>query len=360
MTDSFVPETTGPLPTGSDVPVRRIRPHELMCALCSLGRNAAERSSGSERDRPLGGAPAGATAALLELAASTPNAPLRLVANVDSVYAFQNPGREADTPEGALFNEKRDLDILQRLGLVPGDARPARELFRRLLEAIPSPRGICGYGEATSDAWIGCPRADSGEYERGQALGLQAIVPPRPEAEKADAKTQSAPTLYDTRPLQLRPHHLMCMACFHGGRDELGPIAEDNLFEAIDAIQRDPHLPVTLVRGCCMICPPCSQYDPDTGLCISPHAMSLRDQKKDLDVLQTLGLEYGVTLPARDLYQRLFAAVADTTRICGYGDGVARSPEWSVCRGPEGSEPYRRARASGLGLQGVAPCQTIP
>ena len=342
--------------------MRHVRPYELMCIVCALGRDAAvpTDSADSVCAAPTGGAPAKATAGLLETVRATPSTPLRLVANVDSVYAFQNPGREADTAEGALFNEKRDLDILQQLGLVPGDARPARELFRRLLEAIPTSRGICGYGEPTSDAWRGCPRADSGEYERGCALGLEAIVPRRAEAEKAAAKEESAPTLYSTRPLRLRPHHLMCMACFHGGRPDLEPIAEDNLFEAIDAIQRDPDLPVTLVRGCCMICPPCTQYEPETNRCISPHAMSLRDQKKDLDVLQRLGLEYGVTLPARDLYRRLFANLEETTQICGYGDGVARSPEWSVCRGPDGSEPYRLARAAGLGLEGVAPCQTIP
>jgi hypothetical protein len=80
--------------------------------------------------------------------------------------------------------------------------------------------------------------------------------------------------------------------------------------------------------------------------------MGLRDQKKDLDVLQLLGLQYGDTLPARKLYERLFAAVEDTTQVCGYGDGVARSPEWSVCRGSEGSEQYHRARAARLGLPG--------
>ncbi|MFH1568650.1 MAG: hypothetical protein ABIL09_11690 [Gemmatimonadota bacterium] len=327
-----------------DLPALEVRPYQLLCAVCALGRS-------------VGAPPAAAdpVAFLLRTVRADPGLPLRLVANVDSVYAYQNPGRGDDTPEGELFNEKRDLDILQRLGLVPGDARPARELLHRLLEAIPSSRGICGYGESAGGPWRGCARAGSGEYERGLALGLGAIVPLRRDGDKAAAKAATAPTLYHTRPLRLRPHHLMCMACFHGGRDDLTPIAEDNLFEAIDAIQQDPDLPITLVRGCCMICPPCSQYDPDSGLCVSPHAMSLRDQKKDLDVLQLLGLGYGGTRPARELYGRLFAAVADTTQVCGYGDGRARAPEWSVCRGPEGSEPYRRARAAGLGLPGLRP-----
>jgi hypothetical protein len=35
-------------------------------------------------------------------------------------------------------------------------------------------------------------------------------------------------------------------------------------------------------------------------------SMALRDQKKDLDVLQKLGLKYGDTLPARRLLKRLY------------------------------------------------------
>ncbi|MFC1525734.1 hypothetical protein ACFL6X_02865 [Candidatus Latescibacterota bacterium] len=322
----------------SDLPVLDVRPYQLMCAICSLG---CETSQGVAHDN---------ARVLLEAVRGGASLPLRLRCNVDSVHAYQNPGRGDDTSEGELYNEKRDLDILQKLGLVPGDARPARELFLRLLDAIASPQGICGYGEATSRDWSGCPRVSSGDYERGHALGLGAVVPPRDDGAKAAAKERSAPELYDTVPLQIRPHHLMCMACFHGGRADLDPIAEDNLFEAIEAVQKSPNLPITLVRGCCMICPPCSQFDPATQLCVSPHAMGLRDQKKDLDVLQLLGLQYGDTLPARELYGRLFAAVEDTTQVCGYGDGVARSREWSVCRGSGGSEQYRLARAARLGL----------
>ena len=34
------------------------------------------------------------------------------------VVKIEIPGRGDDTPEGELFNEKRDLDILQRLGQI--------------------------------------------------------------------------------------------------------------------------------------------------------------------------------------------------------------------------------------------------
>ena len=233
---------------------------------------------------------------------------------------------------------------------MPGDTRPARELFDRLVEVIDSADGICGYGQVTSEAWKGCGRADTGFYEKGRRKGVRAAIPARSADDKARAKRSSAEGFYEAATLQIRPHHLMCMACFHGGKEVLAPIQEDNLFEAIDVMRQNPDIAVTLVPGCCMICPPCSQYDPGSGDCISGSGMALRDQKKDLDVLQRLGLTFGATLPAKDLYRRLFDTVADSTDVCGYGDGEARSREWRVCHGPEGSEQYRKARASGMGI----------
>jgi hypothetical protein len=79
--------------------------------------------------------------------------------------------------------------------------------------------------------------------------------------------------------------------------------------------------------------------------------MGLRDQKKDLDVLQKLGLTYGDTLPARKLYKLLYERISSTRDICGYGDGEERAPEWRVCGDPEGNETYRKARAATLGIE---------
>ena len=78
--------------------------------------------------------------------------------------------------------------------------------------------------------------------------------------------------------------------------------------------------------------------------------MALRDELKDLDVLQRLGLHYGDIRPAREVYTRLFEQIASTREICGYGDGVVRSPEWRVCGGPNGNPGYEKARAAGLGF----------
>ncbi|MBT4503270.1 MAG: hypothetical protein HOC74_36410 [Gemmatimonadetes bacterium] len=313
---------------------REIRPYQLMCIVC--------RSGDADRDERLDG--------ILQAVREDPNRPLTLRCNVDSAYRYQNPGREEDSPEGDLFNEKRDLDLLQRLGLVPGDTRPAVELFERLFREVPESRGICGYDGVTADHWRGCDRAESGAYERGIAAGLQQIVQARDEEEKGRFKRDSVDAMYRASELAIRPHHLMCMACFHGGREELEPIAEDNLFEAIDIIQKNPDIPVRLVRGCCEICPPCSRFDAESGLCGGGVGMNLRDQKKDLDVLQLLGLAYGDRLPARRLYGMLFERIPSTRMVCGYGDGVARSAEWSVCRDPKGSEAYARARECDMGI----------
>lgn len=323
-------------------PSLQIRPYQLMCVVCGIGGDA----DGVPGREHLG--------TILAQVREDPGQPLTLQCNVDTVYRYQNPGRAMDTPEGELFNDKRDLDILQRLGLVPGGTRPARELFQRLHDNVASTGGICGDGATRSGAWQGCPRAGSGLYEKGHAAGIGAVIPPRAEEDKARSKEESACAVYEATSLRIRPHHLMCMACFHGGKSDLSPIAEDNLFEAIDVIQRDPDIEVTLVPGCCMICPPCTQYDPASDLCISGAGMALRDQKKDLNVLQRLDLQYGDTLPARELYARLFGAIPSTTEICGYGDGLTRAREWSVCRGPEGSSAYIAAREAGLGIPPAA------
>ena len=115
---------------------------------------------------------------------------------MDTVYRYQNPGPHEDTTEGELFNAKRDLDIIQKLGLVPGDTRPAVDMFERLLANIPTAEGICGYETVTSETWRGCRRAASGHYEKGHALGIGAIIPPRDEQEKAEFKKTSVAEIY--------------------------------------------------------------------------------------------------------------------------------------------------------------------
>lgn len=317
-----------------------VRPYQLMCIVCRLGEGRNADVGDARLDE------------ILKAVRQDRKRPVALRCNVDTVYRYQNLGRAEDTSEGELFNAKRDLDILQKLGFVPGDTRPAVDVLDRLLAKVPTALGICGYDTVTSATWRGCARAASGSYEKGRALGIKALLAPRDPREKAQAKKDSAAGIYQAKTLKIRPHHLMCMSCFYGGAKKLAPLVEDNLFEAVEVIQKTPDIPVTLVAGCCMICPPCSSYDPESNLCLGGRSMALRDQKKDLDVLQKLGLKYGDTLPARRLYDLLYARVPSTRDICGYGDGEVRAPEWSICGGVERDESYQRARTSRLGIPG--------
>ena len=324
-----------------DIDFLDVRPYQLMCIVCRIGEGRKETLGDARLDE------------ILTAVREDPARPVRLRLNHESVYRYQNPGPGEDTPEGELFNAKRDLDIIQKLGLVPGDARPALDMFERLFKDVAAAKGICGYETVTSDTWKGCPRATSGNYEKGHAMGLNAVIAPRDKQEKADFKKNSVAAIYEAKTLRIRPHHLMCMACFFGGRgDNLAPIQEDNLFEAIDVIHKNPDIPVTLIRGTCMICPPCSRYDCKTKLCVGGHSMALRDQKKDLEVLQRLGLTYGDTLPAKKLYTLLFERIPSTLAVCGYGDGEERAWEWSICGGEDVNERYRKAREAKLGIEG--------
>ena len=96
-----------------------------------------------------------------------------------------------------------------------------------------------------------------------------------------------------------------------------------------------------------MICAPCSHYDPATNLCLGSLGMGLKDQKKDLDVLQRLGLKYGDTIPAGKLYDLLFERIERAEEICGYIDGIVRAPEWKICNSIGN---YAKGRKEGLGI----------
>lgn len=334
-------ETQAVCATGNSTGLE-VRPYQLMCVVCRLGAGCSE-DLGNAR-----------LTGILKTLRHDRKTAVTLRCNTDHVYRYQNPGPAENTPEGELFNAKRDLDILQKLGLVPGDTRPGIDLFERLLANVPTARGICGYEHSTSDTWRGCARAASGDYEKGCKLGLSALLPRRDAQEKAATKKSSAAAVYQAQTLRIRPHHLLCMSCFHGGKekDKLSPLVEDNLFEAIEVIQKNPDIPVMLIAGTCMICPPCHAYDPESKLCLGGRSMALRDQKKDLDVLQNLGLKYGDVLPARKLYDLVYERIPSTRDICGFGDLQERAREWSICGSAKNDEPYRKARAKRLGIPG--------
>ncbi|MBI3921275.1 MAG: hypothetical protein HY318_07655, partial [Armatimonadetes bacterium] len=59
---------------------------------------------------------------------------------------------------GLIRDYKKDLDVFQKLGLMPGATLPAKEFLNLLYEKIPSTRNICGYGDGivTAREWSIC------------------------------------------------------------------------------------------------------------------------------------------------------------------------------------------------------------
>ena len=326
--------------------VLKLRPYQLMHVVARIGAGMGDDLGDPKLTE------------ILRRVRQDPLVPISLRCNTEGIYRFQNPGRDDDTPEGDAYNDRRDLHILQRLGMVPGDTRPAISLLLCLIERVETAESVCGAPRPDAAAWPGSPADTNGDYEKGRAMKLDAIIPPRDADEMARVKDESAKATLEMDHLYLRPHHAMCMSCFYGGRklagEPLAPIAPDNVQEAIVAIQRNPELPVTLIAGPCMICPPCPGLDPKTNICIGRRSMSLRDQKKDLDVLYRLDLSYGDTLPAREYFGKLYAGIESTTEICGNQTGLETAPEWSVCSGPEGNAGYLEARKDCLGIPRLA------
>jgi len=310
-----------------------IRPHHLLCTVCTIGGVECSLLSKDIIDY------------ILQQVGTDATLRIKLVSYADEIVYFRNLHPEdyvqMDTQE--VFNRKRDLDVLQKLGLAPGDTRRARYLYELLFERIETPQGICAYD--TTD-WEGCLHAKSGAYEKIRAIGWSAIVHKRGDEDKNEYRKRSVAEIYTGEKLRIRPHHLMCMACSYNGGELNAPRPEDTIYEAIKRIQKDPDVEITLVEGCCTLCDPCDGYDPETNRCVHSGGL-IRDYKKDLDVFQKLGLMPGATMKARDLYKLLFERIPSTKEVCAYGDGVLTSNEWRICGGPEGSEAYKRTIENG-------------
>ena len=146
---------------------------------------------------------------------SDPDAPVALCCSAGNQFAWQNPGRADDTPEGATFNQRRDMMTLLRMDLAPGSVLPARVALARLLKAIPALDGMCG-GADQPDAWRGCPRADRGYYEAGYAKGIEAIIPARRDVDMAADKDASLRDMLAGGPIPVRPHILVCAVAQYG------------------------------------------------------------------------------------------------------------------------------------------------
>jgi hypothetical protein len=319
-------------------PAMALRPYQLLCLVCSLGGDASGPKDPSLKR-------------IFEAIRKHPDAPITLQCNAGDVYVYQDPGSQNDTPEGNNYNRKRDLDILQRIDLAPGSTLPARTLLKRLLLRITSVAGLCGYDAVTSDAWKGCPKSQSGHYEAGHRKGINAIVPPRSEADMERDKQQSLQALYSAKEVRVRPHILLCSICQYAGGVR-PPFKEDNLPELLEMVlKKNPDVLITLVQGAdWMMCAPCPSRVPELNACVCGPIGSggLYNELKDLNVLQRLGLSFGASLKARDLYRLILERIPSDAGVCALEnrENPAFSIWWDPCGDPKRPRPsaYQKGR----------------
>ena len=279
-----------------------LRPFRLLCAICAQGEEDATAVDA-------------ATAALLARLRAQPDVPVTLRCNAGDIFGYQDPGTADDTPEGAAFNRLRDLEILHKLDLFPGCTLPARMLLHRVLAQIDENADICGDATATG-AWSGCPKAQSGCYQRGRAKGIDAVIPPRPVDEMQQEKQVSLEAMHKADAIRVRPHILLCAVCQYG-QGIRPPYPEDNLPELLALVVQEPDRRITLASGPdWMMCAPCPYRITEHETCvIHQGAGGLANQLRDLRVLRRLDLQFGDTLPARELFQLIFDRIPGTLQV---------------------------------------------
>jgi len=215
----------------------------------------------------------------------------------------------------------------------PGTTLPARTMLQCLLKHVTTVTGICGYDSVTSELWKGCAKAKSGCYEKGRQRGIASMIPPRTEEEMAREKKKSVEALCAAEEVTTRPHILMCAVCQYGGGTR-PPYKEDNLPELVELVfQKKRDLRIKLVEGAdWMMCAPCPKRVPASNACVNVlGAGGLSNQKRDLDMLQKLGLSYGSTMKATDLFRLIFDRIPTTQEICKREGNASPCVWWDGC-----------------------------
>jgi len=344
--------------TAPDCPPLDVRGHHVLCAVCARGGCKTPPPGRRVIDR------------MLRWMWRYPYAPLRITADIDVNRAhyldvYEDRGarplpRNFDKRRRDYVWRRRDLEVCRLLDIAPNTVLPAFEVYRILFARVKTLEGICTSRVARSRDWPECPHAKKGYYariagapraglaeqtEQGEALdgrGLWAMVRPRTREDMARAKRRSAEAIRNADRLYIRGNHLLCILCT-AHVDE--PLIQDNLIELRRRMEEDPDIPVTLTEGCCMVCDPCNVYHPGEHLCYHAH---FRNQLRDLHTMERLGLPPGATLPARELYARVYDRVGDLREICAWNDDTPTTTHlWKACGGAQDPERrYESARAA--------------
>jgi hypothetical protein len=328
-----------------------LRPHQLLCAICSIGEGGAAEEDGR-----------------IKAIRENPDIPVTLVCNAGDIFAFQDPGPADDMPGGPGFNRKLDLEILQRLDLNPGATLTARIIQHRIWDRIESLSGICDLGEETSHAWKSCPKSGAGFYEKGREISLKYAVPscgsqvnfsetdlpnakasrvliiPRTREERMEEKRKALEAMNRAEAIPMRPHLLLCAVCQYGGGAR-PPYDTDNLPEMIQFILKNHDAKIKMADGAdWMMCAPCPSRNKANGCVHVKGYDGLPNQLIDIRTLQKLGMTHGDVMNARELYQRIFEKIPDSNLVCGtVAKGAGKGSVWDEGCGhhSEKGEPYQ-------------------
>lgn len=322
--------------SGPEAKPFNVRAHHLLCAACVRGGCKTPPAGRAAIDR------------LLKVLWSCPHVPLAIRAE----QHVAGP-RQADHA-----GRRKDLDVCRLLGLFPNTVLSAFHAYSILFSRQPTLQGLCRGMSGDPVTWPECPHARAGYYEkiagvpnlplrnqfmRGDKLagkGIWALVCPRSRAEMRAAKRKSSAFIANqAERLLIRANHTLCILCT---RTATKPLIEDNLVELRRKMEANPEIPITLVEGCDMVCDPCPVYHVGERTC---HSKNPKNLLRDLRLLEQLGLPPGATLPARELYRRLFDRIHTLREVCAWGDGSCHAPFWAPCGGCQ-SHALEEAKAA--------------
>lgn len=336
-----------------------IRPSELLCLVCYLGKNPEGPSETRLKK-------------ILEIAQKNPDIPLTLRCNAGDIFSFQDLKDKAD-----LITRKMDLEILQRLDLPPGITLPARILFIRLLKRIRTLNGIClvngkafchnaekQYYRKARKKQISFIVQYCNEYSKSIALKMaekqriKIIIPPRSVDDLEKSKQDSLSAMYKAKHtgIRIRPHLLLCAICQFGSGVNPGQ-AYDNLPELLQLVINEDDVKITLVEGAdWVMCAPCPSWTRENNCVHSLGKCGLSNQVRDMRVLVKLGLDYGTTIEARKLYSLILNKIFSTVEICRF-DNVSTSLWHSGCGKRKTNSPdYEKGRKKLIKVLKVKKC----
>jgi hypothetical protein len=153
----------------------RIRPHILLCAACQYANGV--RPPFKEDNLP----------ELLQMLLAGQDVPVELVPGADWDMCAPCPYRSAEghcvtgrVSGAGVYNEMKDLEVLQALGLTYGDVMSGHEIYRLIFERIPTAKGVCALTKVDVpdySVWKdGCSSGTfPGAYEKGRELLWEAF-----------------------------------------------------------------------------------------------------------------------------------------------------------------------------------------